>query len=140
MLKLVRILVAVVVLLIGTPLAASTAAAADPGINVPSLLIIQAIRCNDQNDIGGDDEIYITIDGLGRVWSMNGVDEEEWIRIDRSWPFEGSITVHIMEDDGGLTGEDDHIGAWTIPDTARGAFQSLFQFRGYTMWITVTDA
>lgn len=132
-------LLAAAALLFGLPLAA-TSAAADPGINVASRLIIQAIRCNNQNDNFGDDEIYITIDGLGRVWEMDGVDEEEWIPIDESWTFDGSITVHIMEDDGGATGQDDHIGAWTITDAYRGPYQSLFQFSGYQMWITVQDA
>lgn len=136
-----RLLVAIMVALLAMPLAATSATADGPGINVPSRLIIQAIRCNNQNDNGGDDEPYITIDGLGRVWSASGIDEEQWVPIDRSWTFDGQIVVHLMEDDGGWTGEDDHLGVWVITDTMRGAFDSsFFFFDGYQMWITVQDA
>jgi hypothetical protein len=134
-----RLLVAVAVTLVALPFAA-TSAAADVGINTPSRLTIMAIRCNDQNDVGGDDEIYITIDGLGRVWERSGIDEEQWVAVDRWFDFEGQLSVHIMEDDGGWTGEDDHLGVWHVPDTVRGQFQSSFwHFSGYTMWIDVRD-
>jgi hypothetical protein len=138
-LYLCRLVVTATVLMLAMPAAGLAAGQAGSGINTPSMLIIQAIRCNNQNDDFGDDEPFIEIDGLGRVWEAHNVDEGQWIGIDRFFPFDGQIVVHMWEDDGSWTGRDDHLGTWVIPDTLRGAYDSFFYFRGYTMWITVRD-
>jgi len=93
-------------------------AAAGPAVQTVQLHIIN-VECLFQNDPFGSDEPYLLVNGA-RVWSGSNVDDGDVERVDYWTGFDDVIRVELWEDDGGLSGRDDHIDTWFIFDSEVG--------------------
>jgi hypothetical protein len=71
------------------------------------------LECLDKNDDWGSDEPYIRVNGV-RVWGRGNFDNRDIFLINLRFAFDEVVTVEVWEDDGGLTGGDDHMATWQI--------------------------
>lgn len=97
---------------------APSPAAAAPAVQTVQLHIVN-IECLFQNDTFGSDEPYLLVNGA-RVWSGSNVDDGDVARVDYQSGFDDVIQIDLWEDDGGLSGRDDHIATWFIFDSEVG--------------------
>jgi len=111
-------LVAVAMLGAAMMMVAPPAAVASPGIQTVTLHIIN-LKCLFQNDTFGSDEPYLVVNGA-RIWSGSNVDDGDTESIEYWTGFDGVIQIDLWEDDGGLTGRDDHMAVWFIFDSEIG--------------------
>lgn len=102
----------VAALAVAMAFAAPPAAGASPGVQTVTLHIID-LKCLFQNDAFGSDEPYINVNGA-RVWARGNVDDGETVSVEYWTGFDDVIQIDLWEDDGGLTGKDDHMATWFI--------------------------
>lgn len=93
--------------------ASAASASDDPETQVVAQLHLLDLKCLFENDSFGSDEAYININGQ-RVWARGNVDAGDIELVNLRFNFDEVITVELWEDDGGLTGGDDHMATWHI--------------------------
>ncbi len=91
--------------------AATPRAAHAEGLQVVAQLHLLDLESTDQEDDYGSDEAYLTVNGQ-KVWETDNFDPRDIRLVDFRFNFDEVVTVEAWEDDGGLTGGDDHMGTW----------------------------
>lgn len=94
-------------------LTSAAPAAAGTGTQAVAQLHLLDLKCRAENDSFGSDEPYIVVNGQ-RVWTGSNVDRNDVELVNLRFNFDEVVTVELWEDDGGLSGGDDHMGTWHI--------------------------
>jgi hypothetical protein len=98
-----------------SPVAAAPTAGAPAAPTARAAVQLHVIdtTCQWQNDTFGSDEPYLLVNGV-RVWSGTNVDYDDVESIEFTTGFDEVVELQLWEDDGGITGGDDHIATWYI--------------------------
>ncbi len=101
-------------------------------------LTLHRIKCH-ENTEWGDDEVYINVSG-SKVWGDTKMGEGSVKDINQSYEFNGSISVEVKEEDGGLHGKDDHIGTINFGEVISNNASVKVSGSGasYTVWYSIS--
>lgn len=99
------------------------------------ILKVMSIKCHEQEDLTGDDDAYIVINGR-KFWGPKSMDTGQTRKINRVYEFNHKAVIKLYEED---WDPDDFLGQHTVTRQDAGEQELRFAEDGadYSIWVNV---